>query len=183
MEEEPSLPVLPPSAIEPSSSRPRKRVRLSSPLLSSDPAIFSSDDDPSLENYSSNRQKNRYRGTWFQKFEGVDSSSIRTNPTPTTQLQFGQKRSKRIFERQYDSGIFLGSDTTDMDESVEGLDEASHAADLNSIATLPDRSMSKEQSSLKTTPTAEDTARKQIDFCVENGIELIDLSYISSSCI
>jgi hypothetical protein len=163
-----SLPPLPKwNSTEPiSPSRPKKRVRLSSPIHSSDPAIFSSDDDPSIDNYTNERQKKQYRGPWYQQEEALDHS------IPVAQDHNVLKKSKRTFERQYDSGVFLGSDSTDMDENIDGLEDVSLAA-----ATLPIR-LTQNSISSKPPPT-EASARQQIDHCVENGIELIDLSYVS----
>src|SRR4051812_42159990 len=91
--------------------RPRKRVRRESPMPSSDPPLFSSDDDPSVDNYSRDHQKKKYRGPWFQQQQDAESS------VPPQQRD-GTQKGKRVFERQYDSGIFLGSD---MDDTIDGF--------------------------------------------------------------
>lgn len=106
MSEEPSLPPLPVSWDEQSETfrNSRKRVRHPHPghaptlkYNSSDPAIFSSDDDPALDNYVEGRRKKRYVGTWFQH---------------PSELHVPKRRQWR----QADSGVFLGSDGDDSDD-------------------------------------------------------------------
>ena len=80
---------------------------------SSDPAVFSSDDDPALDNYVEGRQKRRYLGSWFQHQQQLDSSDS-TFSEPTE-----QPKPKRTLVRQVDSGVFLGSDGTDMGDLPE----------------------------------------------------------------
>lgn len=65
---------------------------------SSDPALFSSDEHaPDAENYASGkRKKYTYQGSWW------DHRRIKTsNPK------------KREFRRNFDSGVFMGSETSD----------------------------------------------------------------------
>lgn len=110
MEEEPTLPRLAAwnSSIDPlSHHQPKKRVRLteSSPQLSSDP-IFSSDDDPSADNYVQGRRKKQYRGPWYRQ-EAEDESE--------REFTRMSQRKPRTLKRQLDSGVWMGSDGTDMD--------------------------------------------------------------------
>ncbi|KAI1392007.1 uncharacterized protein F4822DRAFT_112811 [Hypoxylon trugodes] len=120
MEEEPTLPKLPAVSWDSDTqtfTNTRKRARDQSLALptfnnSSDPAIFSSDDDPSLENYTQNqRRKKRYVGSWFQQHPTSSDSTfseIVQQPLPKT---------RRTFRRQFDSGVWLGSDNSvDMEE-------------------------------------------------------------------
>ena len=76
----------------------RKRSRLAyEPATSSDPALFSSDEAaPSAEHYSAKRTKDKWRGTWWGD-----------------RLKGESARKKRQFKRNYDSGIFMGSEGTD----------------------------------------------------------------------
>lgn len=103
MSDEPSLPRFPPSVAAGIISGPgRKRVRRNifdtsgarslppNQLLfnnSSDPAVFSSDDDPALDNYvpydsnsgsatSQFRRKNRYVGSWFAQHPQSSDSAM-----------------------------------------------------------------------------------------------------------
>jgi hypothetical protein len=141
-----------------SNDRPRKRARLSSPPVSSDPALFSSDDDPSAENYTHGRRKQKYRGPWYRQQPASDQEGHET-----------RKKSKRTFERQFDSGVWLGSDGTDVDEATEGLQS------INKTWNLPVRP-SRTTQTRDEPPSPEVLARGQIELCLEDGNESIDLS-------
>lgn len=143
--------------------RPRKRVRLSSPPVSSDPVVFSSDDDPSSENYTQGRRKQKYRGPWYSQEPASEQDS------QESQGRESPKKSKRIFERQFDSGVWLGSDCTDADEAIEGL------LSINETWNLPVR-QSRFIQPKNETPSPEELARGQIELCLEEGNESIDLS-------
>ena len=141
----------------------RKRVRLSSPpIISSDPAIFSSDDDPSADNYTKERSKKKFKGPWYRQVPASEFGANDSEP---------RKKSKRRFERQFDSGVFLGSDGTDMDDMLESIDPVG----------VPER-LPLRQSRLSQTnpvmPSAESLAIGQIQRCLEDGDETIDLSYV-----
>lgn len=143
------------------SKRSRKRGRNnyqagnSSPLRfnSSDPAIFSSDDDPGLDNYVEGRPKKRYVGTWFQQRPATDADA------PNALLQ----QRKRTLTRDYDSGVFLGSDvTTDSEDVLDGLE-------MPVLPRLPhlDKRIPLSQ--------AEMAARQKIEECLDRGNESVDL--------
>lgn len=94
-------PELPPQPALRSACPPltRKRTHTEYEInTSSDPALFSSDDykEASAELYSSKRRKEKWTGTWW---------GDRLRDTST--------RCKRSFRRNYDSGIFMGSEGTD----------------------------------------------------------------------
>lgn len=82
------------------SSLCRKRTRSDyddEPATSSDPALFSGDEQaPDAENYASKRKKKMYRGSWWNHGEKA-----------------GKAERKREFRRNYDSGIFMGSEGSD----------------------------------------------------------------------
>jgi hypothetical protein len=146
-----------------SKNTPRKRVRLSSPPISSDPPIFSSDDDPSADNYSTQaRRKKKFRGPWFRQRPASDDGSQDSNEN--------DQKKRRKFERQFDSGVFMGSDGTDMDESMEEFEAGP--------VSLPLRQSRVTHQSGKAAPTPEELARGQIQRCLEEGDESIDLSYV-----
>ncbi|KAH8601798.1 hypothetical protein B0O99DRAFT_588976 [Bisporella sp. PMI_857] len=140
-----------------SHDRPSKRVRLSPPL-SSDPVLFSSDDDPSIDNYvGPGRRKRQFRGPWYQQKEcGSQNVQVRN--------------SRRKFERQYDSGVFLGSDCTDTEDAVEDDGQWRNPLGLSA------RQWNSRQPIVKQEATPEVLARKYIDICLEEGLEIIDLS-------
>jgi hypothetical protein len=146
-----------------SKNPPRKRARLSSPPISSDPAIFSSDDDPSADNYTQERRKKKFRGPWYRQRPASDAGSQDSHEHDP------HKKSKRRFERQFDSGVFMGSDGTDMDESMEEFESGT--------TPLPLR-QSRATQTARATPTPEELARGQIQRCLEDGDESIDLSYV-----
>ncbi|UKZ56767.1 hypothetical protein TrVGV298_010608 [Trichoderma virens] len=165
MSEEPSLPRLPAVSWDEQSqsfsNQPRKRHRSSragnpsSPLNfnSSDPAVFSSDDDPGLDNYVEGRNKRRYVGSWFQQqLETADDAT----PAPI--------QTKRFLKRDFDSGVFLGSDATDGEDLMDGLE-------LPALPKLP-------QLGTRAVPRlsqAEIDALRKIQDCLESGNEAIDL--------
>jgi hypothetical protein len=72
-------------------------------------------------------------------------------------------------ERQFDSGVFMGSDGTDMDEFMEEIESGP--------ASLPLR-QSRIIQTQKAAPTPEELAQGQIQRCLEDGNESIDLSYV-----
>ncbi|KAH8802773.1 hypothetical protein F5884DRAFT_483149 [Xylogone sp. PMI_703] len=175
MSEEPTLPRLTWRPNRPArSASPRKRVRLSSPIVSSDP-VFSSEDDPSVDNYSQERRKRKYRGPWYRPqvtSDPPDQEFDQDHP-------IAEKKGKRTLERQFDSGVWLGSDLTDNEEAVDGLGPVTGF--LNSrfhTGNVGHPRVSRHQS-----PTPEEAAQKQIESCLETGTETIDLSSLSLTTI
>ena len=82
------------------------------PATSSDPALFSSDDQPaSADTYSIKRRREQWPGTWWGKNVPV--------------------RKKQPFRRNLDSGIFLGSEGTDDSLDEEFLREQSKLLEQN----------------------------------------------------
>ena len=93
--------------------RPAKRPRLPDSQVSlaftnsSDPAVFTSDDDDSFDNYSQGRPKKRYLGSWYQRSRLVDDADDRST---------APARPKRSFARQHDSGVYMTADGLDSDD-------------------------------------------------------------------
>jgi hypothetical protein len=161
MADELQLPKLAWNAHSQSFSKNRKRIRLSSPpVFSSDPAIFSSDDDPSADNYTQERRKRKYRGPWYQQIPASEAGE--------PQEQSPKKKTKRIFERQFDSGVFMGSDGTDLDDGDE--------LELGAPSKLPLRKSQGATPVKKSVPSAEELAQDYIGRCLDDGVEIIDLS-------
>jgi hypothetical protein len=163
MADEPKLPKLPsrPAGEPFLNNRPHKRVRLSSPpVISSDPPVFSSDDDPSAENYTRERRKKKYRGPWFHQKLASDAGD--------DEQRLG--RGKRKFERQFDSGVFMGSDGTEMSDVAEDL-EPEPGALTQGFSRVSAPSMSQ----LSISPE-EERAQELIQGYLEDGNENIDLS-------
>lgn len=168
MEDEPDLPRL--ARISETDTLPanptRKRVRHGSfAALSSDPAIFSSDDDPSADNYSRQRNKKKFRGPWYRQVLASE-----TNSPHELDGSEPVKKTDRKFERKYDSGVFLGSDGTDLDEVIEAIEsKQASSLPLRQVRTQP-RIQPPEKSE------EEAWVEAQIQRCLEDGNETVDLS-------
>ncbi|KAK9423725.1 hypothetical protein SUNI508_13918 [Seiridium unicorne] len=174
MAEEPSLPRFPSvswNSGTQSFNNTRKRVRgdghesaAESQLFanSSDPAMFSSDDDPHLENYTQGgrHRKKRYVGSWFQQQPASgDSAFSEENKQP-------RPKGKRTFERTFDSGVWMGSDgSTDL--------ELEEPLGLPTTPRLPQLIVSRQTAGR---PAAEELARDKIFDAIDNGKEDIDLT-------
>lgn len=127
---------------------------------SSEPAIFSSDNDPAAENYFQGpRQKKQYRGTWDDQ-QPIDAISGASS---------AGARDKRKFERQVDSGVFMGSDDLDLDPDFPPPPAASRMPQINSLA--PRRAR---------LDFSESIALQIIRRCVEGGYLSVDLSSVPS---
>lgn len=170
MADEPVLPNLPLAPTEKplhNDPRPQKRVRLhsTSPPISSDPPFFSSDDDPSAENYSraNGRQKRKFRGPWYNQ-EPEDS---------------GERKPKRTLQRQFDSAVWLGSDSTEDDDDAEFSTHVHTPDSFNEPPIVIPRVGKINRHVAQATrvdPTPEELAEKVIGLCLETGREDIDLS-------
>lgn len=160
-DEEPSLPEYPCRSsnsyedyqVQPPSKRKRSYASHMMFSDSSEPAIFSSDNDPAAENYFQGpRQKKQYRGTWEDQ-QPIDDISRESSVV----------RGKRKFERQVDSGVFMGSD--DLDPDFPPPPAASRMPQFNSIA-----------SQRPTLDPLESQALRIIRECVDGGRLTVDLS-------
>ncbi|KIL92470.1 hypothetical protein FAVG1_03648 [Fusarium avenaceum] len=143
------------------SNNPRKRVRNAASKHapssafnnSSDPAIFSSDDDPALDNYVEGRRKKRYVGSWFQQHPTSSDSTF-------SEIQVPKQR--RPWTRQADSGVFLGSDGNESDDMLEPVLEEPKPR-------LPQLDLA-----VRRVSRAEQVARDKVRACLEAGEETID---------
>lgn len=181
MAEEPEEPTLPRLPLSVPFSDTRKRLRSMEappPSTSSDPAVFSSDDDPALDNYQAHgRRKRRYVGTWFDQQPASSDSALgdETGPNypPPRRNRATPKPKKREFRRQLDSGVWMGTDgaMTDTDDSVD-LEPPTARLSL-----LPPH----DPAPLPLSPARprftdeEQAAINMIRRCVDNGIEDVDL--------
>ncbi|KAI1634727.1 hypothetical protein F4809DRAFT_651637 [Biscogniauxia mediterranea] len=177
MSEEPTLPPTVAWDFETQTfTNTRKRTRdhaAASPLLfnSSDPAVFSSDDDPHVDNYSQGRhRKKRYVGSWFQQHLASSDSTFGevARPRPTA---------KRTFKRQFDSGVWMGSDgSVDLD-----LEE-----DVNMEAEVPpepELPLLRHARPAAAISTKEEIVRQKIQSAIDEGNEDIDLSSLGITSI
>ena len=101
----------------------RKRNRGSSlHENSSDPPLFSSDDlSASVENYTAHRAKRVYQGPWWS--EAPERHAVVANDKTST---------KRTFQRNFDSGVWMGSDDSQSElDTQDPSDELTLASDDN----------------------------------------------------
>ena len=108
---------------------------------SSDPALFSSDETPDAENYAGGkrRKKKHYAGTWWGEkiassrlsragsASGSDTSSTRGPRRTALSID---KRKKRQFTRNFDSGIFMNSDDSQGSSELELSSDSSLGNEL-----------------------------------------------------
>ncbi|KAI1765718.1 hypothetical protein GGR53DRAFT_248717 [Hypoxylon sp. FL1150] len=170
MEDELTLPKLPTVSWDSETqtfSNTRKRGRDGAPTTpafnnSSDPAVFSSDDDPHLENYTQGRHhKKRYIGTWFQQHPASSDSTFSEAPQPLP-------KTKRTFRRQLDSGVWMGSDF-----SVDMEDDTTADTELPAEPRLPQLRHAR---SVPVISPLEQVARDKIQRALEDGVPTVDLS-------
>lgn len=177
---EPSLP--PPPAVswdaQTQSFAKRKRSTASQIFSdSSDPAIFSSDDDPALDNYVEGRhKKKRYVGSWFQQRPASSDSGLSIRPDSSGRHG---SRSKRPFV-PVDSGVFMGSDSS-IDDILDELPPAkpNHVVLPPATTTRPSAPQLTQVPRLLQKgklPEAEAKAQEIIRRCIDHGIETVDLS-------
>ncbi|TQV97951.1 hypothetical protein V2A60_006341 [Cordyceps javanica] len=170
MAEEPTLPALPAVSWNEQSqtfakgSRKRQRpvhpnTGTTAPGLynSSDPAVFSSDDDPGLDNYVGGRRKRKYVGSWYQQFPTSSDSTF-------SETQQVLPRPKRTLKRHLDSGVFLASDGATDSESVPDMMELPIHSKFPRLERPPAPTFSE----------AEHMAQEKIRECLEQGNESID---------
>ncbi|KAI1456817.1 hypothetical protein F4805DRAFT_212879 [Annulohypoxylon moriforme] len=172
MAEEPTLPKLPAVSWDfetETFSNTRKRARTrgesSAPPIfnnSSDPAVFSSDDDPQLENYTQGRhRKKRYIGSWFQQHLASSDSTFGESVQPAP-------RANRTLQRQFDSGVWMGSDI-----SVDTEDDT--IVDIE-MPTEPRLLQLRHARPVAAISPNEAAAREKIQTAIDNGVQSIDLS-------
>jgi len=178
----------------------RKRGRHDD-VISSDPPLFSSDDLPeAVENYTSDRPKRLRQGPWWTDAPNHQDQLV---------IRVGPKKKKREFTRNFDSGVWMGSDGTENSEE----DQAVGAQSLEPSAAQVDYpghfdEPSGDQGVLQNTQPSQDTsepppeyqkqlrplelgeyldksgqesADRMVQKCVETGKEDVDLSSVKLS--
>lgn len=173
MADEVTLPELPPPSGDDGASvsrrlRVSRRKRRSGFLTSSssDAALFSGDEDPSLENYDNGlrRRKKRYVGSWFNQLPA--SSTASSDSALGDEPRAPPPKLKREFKRHLDSGVFVDADLTD-----EFEDQSIHLEPrpwrLQALLVPRPRQKSLLEN--------EERARQVISRCIEDGIENVDL--------
>jgi hypothetical protein len=147
----------------------RKRTRLDyEPATSSDPAVFSSDEQaPSAESYSSKRRKDKWTGTWWG-----------------AKVRDATMKRKRSFQRNFDSGIYMGSEGTDSSledeflQDMERKDKDIAAQNQRGFQHLPDYNeitLEKLPRPMLLSPLHHQV-RGIVQQCLEQGKEDVDLS-------
>lgn len=181
---EPSLPPQPAVSWDAQTQSFAKRKRSTASQIfsdSSDPAIFSSDDDPALDNYVQGRhKKKRYVGSWFQQRPASSDSGLSLRHGSSARHgSRSRSRSKRPFV-PVDSGVFMGSDSS-TDDILEELPPAR----ANNMVLPPATTTRPPAPQLIQVPRlsqkgklseAEAKAQEVIRQCIDRGIEAVDLS-------
>ncbi len=176
----------------PMHTRKRSRAHLApEPIPSSDPAFFSSDDahDASVENYQVGRRKKVHTGPWWAQQKSAQEEVA--------------SQARKGLSRQPDSGVWLGSDSTEdgvLDDRLQFFGRGRHgpAKFEKDDQELPESTLSEQEDQTvsdgrnppgsasrkdRGPPLApnEVEAREIIDECLERGTEVIDLSYVHTS--
>ncbi|EXJ64416.1 hypothetical protein A1O7_00752 [Cladophialophora yegresii CBS 114405] len=198
--DEPELPALSAPAqaeirghTRPSLLLTRKRTRsdyADEPATSSDPATFSSDETaPGAENYAAGKRKKKhtFRGSWWDLHPA--KSGTRTS-----------QRKKREFRRNFDSGIFMGSESEEplssdsftMEDEFLRDQERSSQKDHDSSQHPRVRSCGSQDSTPRTklalrnavqVPKEHEAVCHVVRQCLELGKEDVDLSVMSLSTL
>lgn len=179
---EASLPPIPAVSWDAQTQSFAKRKRSTASQIfsdSSDPAIFSSDDDPALDNYVEGRhKKKRYVGSWFQQ-----RPASRSSDSGITADRRSASRGKRAFV-PVDSGVFMGSDGS-IDDILDELSppQTNTAVFPPAVVARPSprpvpAQLSQVPRGSRTSqlPEAEANAQAVIRRCIEDGDENVDLS-------
>ncbi|KAK0737512.1 hypothetical protein B0T21DRAFT_410956 [Apiosordaria backusii] len=193
MADEPVLPTLPKTPFNGLGSK-RAWAQANAPpppsvSTSSDPAVFSSDDDPALEAYeSARRHKRRYVGTWYDQHLALSSDSVMgddgsstivgSSPVvyrPQRRAKGAVRQQKRQF-RKLDSGVYMGGqDSTDTEGDVPSPYTPKYFVSPAQLRVSP--------RSLPQVSEAESAARDKIKNCVEYGNQEVDLSGLGLNSI
>lgn len=177
---EPSLPPLPAISWDAHTQSFAKRKRSTASQLfsdSSDPAIFSSDDDPALDNYVEGRhKKKRYVGSWFQQRPASSDSGLSIRPESSGRPE---SRWKRPFV-PVDSGVYMGSDNSS-DDLLDELppvraNKAIFSPATTTKPTAPQLNQVPRPSQKGKHSDTEAKVQEVIRRCIDRGIEDVDLS-------
>ncbi|KAF2842758.1 hypothetical protein M501DRAFT_1012156 [Patellaria atrata CBS 101060] len=156
----PSLPSLPevPLTLRKKRSRPIDDYDI---LLTSDPPLFSSDDNPldaSVDDYrEGGKRKKQYHGVWWHQNQrpGVLASGT----------DFSAPKS--VFSRNMDSGVWMGSDCTEDDITPEVV---------QGDVSTPTTSFRRHLATLAEQRSQEEACVQKIHKLLEQGMETVDLS-------
>ena len=192
------LPPILPSARNAAQTPPRTSLFMSrkrthadyddEPSTSSDPALFSSDEQaPGVENYISGRRRKRtFKGSWWERHLLTEGTRKSTR--------------KHEFKRNFDSGIFMGSEGSEETLSSDSftledefLKDQQKAKEMEQPAQVPRLWASEDNDTTprakmtrQTGPTVPDEHMEVIAIlqqCLEKGKESVDLSSMSLSTL
>jgi len=142
---------------------------------SSDPAVFSSDDDPALDNYMHGaRRKKRYVGSWFDQqlaasSDSIDSAMGDDMHSSSPLVAKPPRPRQRHLRRQMDSGVWMAQgDSTDYDEFTD-LEMRASKIPISSPTPVPRLRFS--------IPELE--AQGRIQECIDEGKDAVDLRWVS----
>ncbi|KAL2355102.1 hypothetical protein BJ546DRAFT_1060905 [Cryomyces antarcticus] len=154
-----SLPSSPPPYVAPLPSRKKRNhaYTFDDANTSSDP-IFSDDAADAIEDYTGGRPRKYYRGSWWSHDVAARAE--------------GGRVAVADFARNGDSGVWMGSDSTD-----DGLGDGSGLPTRRAL--LSPRACPRAREVAAKPLTAEDHARHEIERCVELNEEVVDLSALS----
>ncbi|TKA69837.1 hypothetical protein B0A49_07424 [Cryomyces minteri] len=154
-----SLPSSPPPYITPLPSRKKRNhaYTFDDANTSSDP-IYSDDAADAIEDYTGGSPRKYYRGSWWSHDVAAQAEDGRAAVAD--------------FARNGDSGVWMGSDSTD-----DSLGDGSGLPTRRAL--LPLRACPGAEKVATKPLTAEDYARHEIERCVELNEEIVDLSAIS----
>lgn len=178
---QPSLPTLAPSF-----ATRNQRLGFSQPppahlfTDSSEPAAFSSDDDPALENYAHHgRRKKRRIGSWFHQSSVQQFSS--DPPFPEFAEGVASSRPKAIsagaprqLKRDMDSGVWLAPDETGDEKSDPAQLPAARGASPMAVPRVANGFL--RCASIRNITPEESLAQNIIQRRIEEGIEDVDIS-------
>lgn len=174
-DDEPTLPTMP--RLVTGRKRPfHLNTTFTEPVYSSDLGVFSSDDDPGLDNYSQGRNKRRYKGAWY------DHSQEQTIPEEDEDFTTPRKPISQPFtggDDHHNAPPSSGSTLTTWAHT-------SPPSSSQKTGALPSWTQMSPSSSQKPSLPVSSTNLTQmklvqeviekIDFCIDHGKENIDLS-------
>lgn len=140
--------------------------------MSSDLGIFSSDDDPALDNYFQARQKKRYVGTWF------DHRHLASDPASAEVEAHDDEAEEKEVD---DLSVVVEREEDDTLQEVS-LEEGcfyrerslSDEAQLDGVP----KSVSSRKATSAEAALKEADLKHEIECHIDDGNEMIDLSYV-----
>jgi len=159
---------------------------------SSDIGVFSSDDDPALDNYVRTRQKRRYRGTWYDHNHDMsdpsqmevteDDTQEDVNQTPKAKIRGGHSL-ELVSGNGHPpptppSSNPLQKHTFSPNQGFSPRRGVSGSQEMPSSQGYPSSQVFASSQGFSTEPARKQSAvRQQIESCIDRGESVIDLTY------